>query len=289
MSSLKRFGRVIFGLSLAGLIPGFASAQPTEAGASMADERLLAIAQVEQNLRRDAADQGTMSVETLLLRSQEVAGLYENFVSDNPDHLYGRILAGKFYNAIGRSREAASQLLEAIRIDPSPAVIHQQLGNALVGDGRPLEALPFLLGAIEREPTVPDYHYGLGVYLYTFRELLLEEKVIEGAVLERQMLEAFAEAHRLAPESLDYAVRFGEAFYDLAEPQWDAALEHWRKLVRGAENEVLEQVFLLHQAKVLYELGRRAEAIEVLERIKLRSLAESVAALRNQIEAGTVE
>lgn len=263
------------------LVAAFATSVRAETG-SLADDRLLAIVQSERELIRDAAA-ADQPQESLLLRTQEIVSRYETFVQDEPDHLYARILFGKFLNTIGRPEAAAGQLLVALEIDPEPAVIHQQLANSLVGSERPLEALPFFLQAVENEPSEPTYHHQLGTYLFTYRELLVAEGVLTRKSLDQQMLEAFQEAHRLAPTSLDYAVRYGEAFYDLAEPDWPLALDHWQKLVKAAPGPFVKEVFRVHEARVTWRMGYPEKALAILDTVTLESLQESVAELREAI------
>lgn len=258
-------------------VPAFASESST-----LADDRLLAIVQNERELIRDAAAAEQPS-ESLLMRTQEIVSQYETFIADEPNHLYGRILFGKFLNTIGRSEAAASQLLAALEIDPDQPVIHQQIGNALVGSERPLEALPFFLRAVEKGPEEPAYHHQLGTYLFTWRDLLIAEEVLSPATLDQQMLDAFREAHRLAPTSLDYAVRYGEAFYDVDDPDWPLALDHWQKLVKTAPGPFVREVFRVHEARVTWKMGYPQKALEILDTITLQSLSETVTALRNQI------
>jgi hypothetical protein len=53
--------------------------------------------------------------------------------------------------------------------------------------------------------------------------------------LDRDMLaRPSAQAAELAPDRIEFAYRYAEAFYDLEQPDWDAALKAWSALEEKA-------------------------------------------------------
>ena len=68
-------------------------------------------------------------------------------------------------------------------------------------------------------------------------------------------MEAFAEAVRLEPESLPYAYRYAESYYDLENPPWDEAMAAWQNLEQRVDSATEQQMMRLHQANVLLFKG----------------------------------
>lgn len=209
------------------------------------------------------------STEDLELRLSELALDYSNYLSNSPDDVSALILYGKLLRRLGENERAFRVFLKADELDPGLAVVKQQIGNHLMETGNGKAALTFYLNAVELDPEVPEYNFALGEILYLCRDELIQDQLFTRDSLDREMLKAFRTAARLAPENFDMQMRFGEALYDLATPDWKTALLHWEKLRKATPdyNELRCQILDLHRTRALARLGRIEEAVKLADEI----------------------
>lgn len=236
--------------------------QGASAGQSLTllESKLLETLAAEKELDTyvDQDDPDTVTVQRLF---QGIDRRYTALLAENPDSLETRLLYGKFLSRFGDREGARIQFLQAAAIDPQIAVIHQELGNYYAEENDPTRAVAYYLNAIGIEPEVAEYHYGLGELLLAFREDLIGEEGFSRADLNYQMLEAFRMAAELAPDNKIFQFRYGEAFYDVEEPDRERALAHWTQLQTNPSlSEIELDAVRLHRARHLMELGRSSEA-----------------------------
>ena len=102
------------------------------------------------------------------------------------------------------------------------------------------------------------------------------------------MHEAFRQAAELAPDRIEFTYRYAESFYDLENPDWDAALKVWNKLEAQAESDLERQTMRLHIANVLLKQGKadlaRAQLDTVNEPALLAQKQKLVAQLATPVE-----
>jgi cytochrome c-type biogenesis protein CcmH/NrfG len=240
-------------------------------------QRLLDISTREQKIYQQlSADPEFYSANDLERHVNELIRSYSSYLSENPDDVSALILYGKLLRRVGKNEEAFKAFLKADELDPKIAVVKQQIGNHFAETGKGKAALTFYLNAIELDPEAAAYHYALGEILYTFRDEFLEEAIFTRDALDREMIKAFRTTVRLQPDNFDSQMRLGEAYYDLARPDWKAALLHWDKLRKATTDDALRaQIIDLHKARVLGKLGRTVEAKELAATIVQPSLQQS--------------
>lgn len=277
-AQLGRLGALI---SLLALFPAIAVADTREPE-SLADQRLTRIVERERLLLERAA--AHPESETVVVRLQEIADLYQGFVDDNPDHLLGWIFYGRFLNQIGRPDAALPVLARADEIDSRIAVVKQQLAAAFIDLGRFREAFPLFLEAIAIQPEEPVYLHQLGQFLHTYRDALVGDGAFDHRQIDRQMLEAFRQAAALEPENRDRQIRYAEAYDDLDEPRWEEALEHWSELERTAVSTREREAIYLFQARIHIRLGQWEEAEKLLGAISNPALFPTRDRLRERID-----
>ena len=134
------------------------------------------------------------------------------------------------------------------------------LGNLLAEDSKPREALPYFIAAVKLVPGEALYHYQLGTLLYEARDDFLKSGEWTRPALDQAMHEAFKRAAELAPERFEFGYRYGESFYDLEKPDWEAALKVWGALEEKAGTAIERETLRLHAANVLLKQGRPDEA-----------------------------
>ncbi|MGE9296648.1 MAG: tetratricopeptide repeat protein [Puniceicoccales bacterium] len=263
------------------------SPTPTTApmGETMADRDLQDVYQKQNRIYQRLAQEGASISDPdydRLLR--EVITQYQSYLATYPDSLYGWILYGKLLRDVGERDLANQAFVRANRLDGNVAVVKQQIGNYLAEDGEPAVALAYYLAAVELEPGESVYNYQVGELLYTYREELIAEDALERHLLEQQMIESFAKAHLLDPGNRQLKQRYAESFFDITQPNWEAALRLWSELANSSPNQVDRQWAQLQQARVLIAMGRRAEARNTLSNVTLSSLQDARDRLLREID-----
>jgi tetratricopeptide (TPR) repeat protein len=214
-----------------------------------------------------------------------VAGTFNSIIADNPDQIEVRLIYAKLLDRFGDREGALGQCAEVLLRDPGVAVAHQMVGTFFAEEGDHAKALAYYLNAVGAAPDEATYHFGLGDLLYTFRPGFLEDGIFTAESLDEKTQSAFRRAAELAPDELPYQFRYGESFYDLPEPSWSLALEHWARLARRSDLTPLQEDALrLHQARCLGELGRYEEARAMAEGVGAEGLQASRSALLAAIE-----
>jgi tetratricopeptide (TPR) repeat protein len=214
---------------------------------------------------------------------QGVIKSYDTLIQRSPDFAPAYVAYGMLLGQVGMTREAVAILLKANKLDAEIPVVKNEIGRFLAEDGKLVEALPWIMAAIELEPKQALYHYHLGKLLTEGRDDFIKTGQFTRAALDKAMLEAFQRAAELAPTNFAYAYRAAEAYYDLEVPQWDAALAAWKKLEAGVEQPLERQTLRLHQANVLLKQGRPAEARALIDTVTELTLAKQKQTLLDQL------
>ena len=227
----------------------------------------------------DQFDQGVFHGE-----AQSIASSYDVLVQKSPDFVAAYVAYGVFLGKVGMDRQAVAMLLKANKLDPNIALVKNQLAKHIAEDGKPVEALSYLMSAIELEPKEPLYHFHLGQLLLAGRDDFLTNGGFTQAALDKAMLEAFKRASELALSNFGYAYQYAKAFYEIDPPRWEEALGVWEQLEqRPITTTTLRHMVRLQKANVLIKLGRKDEAREVLETVTDPKLAEDKQTLLDQL------
>ena len=197
---------------------------------------------------------------------QKIINSYDILIQKNPDFAAAYVPYGMLLGKVGMTKEAVGILLKANKLDPNIPIVKNQLAKHLAEDGKPVEALPWIMAAIDLEPREPLYHFHLGLLLTEGRDEFIRTGQFTREALDRAMLEAFAHAAEFAPENFGYAYRHAEAYYDLEKPQWDEALRAWSALEERAKPGIEKETIRLQAANVLLKQGQpdRARALLAL-------------------------
>lgn len=265
---------------------------PSATGPSLSyyESRLLDAIERKDRLEAAAADADGSDWPEIERRFRDLAGIFESIVADNPDQIEARLIYGKFLDFFGDEEGAREQWMQVLSRDHTVAVAHQQLGTFFAEEGDFGRALAYYLTAVEHDPDEPVYHFGLGELLHTYRSGFLEEAELSPEVLERQMLEAFRQAAALAPENFVYQFRYGEAFYNVNERDWEDALAHWEQLAQQDNLSSRQRgAVQLHRARVLGEMSRFAEGRALASQIDEPGLESSRDALIDAINEAETE
>jgi len=244
------------------------------------DRQLEKITQREQALFQDAPNASDTAARSEWER--QVRALitdYQNFLIANPESLEGTILYGKLLRRTGDSRLAYAVFTQANAIDPTVAVVKQEIGNCLAELGEGPLALWAFMEAIELSPRTALYHYQLGELIDLYETELLLSNIGHGLSLDRQKIAAFREAKQLDPQNKDFAWRYAQAFHDTLIPNAKDAFLAWKDLENAASTPSEKDAIALHQAHWLLELKENEQAQQQLATIQTPSLQ----ATRNQL------
>jgi len=259
---------------------------PTASAESMADRSLKQIVERQKDLLAEEARKGPgFDQDNFQNQMQLVCQSYEILLRENPTYAPGFASYGYLLGKVGQRKASIAILLRANKLDPDLALVKNQIGNFLAEEGRPREALPYYLAAIKLEPKEPLYHYQLGTLLYVARDDFIKSGEWTPEALEHSMHEAFRHAAELAPDRIEFTYRYAESFYDLTNPDWDAALKAWTLLEAKSGSELERQTMRLHEANVLLKAGKTDHVRVLLDSITDPALAAQKQKLVAQLTA----
>jgi len=246
------------------------------AQSDLASRQLLDIASEEEAIyKKIAEDPEFYGADDLERRIQELIDAYRHYLADHPEDPEAYVLYGKLMRRVGENEQAFEAFLKADELDPKIPVVKQQIGTHLAEQGKGKAALAFYLQAVELDPETAIYHFGLGQLIYRFRDEFIEDGIYTRDALDREMIRAFRRASVLAPGNFDFQMRLGEAYYDLASPDWKNALLHWNKLAKTTSDELRGEIIALHRARCMAKLGRYDEARKLAEAVRQPALRHS--------------
>lgn len=216
---------------------------------------------------------------------QQIALSYDVLLQGSPDFVPAYVAYAQLLDRVGMAKEAVALLLKANKLDDRIPLVKNQLAKHLAEDGKPVEALPWLMAATDLAPNEPLYHYHLGTLLHEARDDFLAAGQFTRPALDRAMLAAFRRAAELAPDNFGYSYRAAEAHYDLEKPDWTAALKDWAALEERAKPGVEKETMRLHAANVLLKQGDRERAGALLALVTEPVLAKQKQTLLDQLAA----
>ena len=251
------------------------AAEPPPRSVTMAEKSLKEIVARQRAIFARAEKEGEhLDAAWLRGEMQAVINSYDILIQKSPDFAPAYVAYGMLLGQVGMTREAVGILLKANKLDGEIPVVKNEMARFLAEDGKLVDALPWLMAAIDLAPQEPLYHYHLGKLLTEGRDEFIKTGQFTRSALDQAMLHAFARAAELAPDNFGYAYRHAEAYYDLGTPQWDAALARWRQLDAGVETPLEHQTLRLHQANVLLKQGKVAEARALADTVTEMTLAK---------------
>lgn len=259
------------------LIAVFAAAGGSRAvaGESLTEIQLRQIAERQRTLLAAAAadnQSGKLDRSQFRMQAEQLCHEYESLLHETPDYAPGYAAYGYLLWKLGMRTQAAAILLRANQLDPNIPLVKNELGNYLAEEGKPLDALEYFLAALKLAPNEPLYHYQLGTLLYEARSDFVNSGEWTRASIDRTMLEAFRHAAELAPNRIEFTYRYAEAFYDLENPDWDAALKVWRQLEAKAPSDIERQTMRLQEANVYLKAGQPARAKALIDSVTVPEL-----------------
>jgi tetratricopeptide (TPR) repeat protein len=234
------------------------------------EEALVELASRQKDLLKAASGKKSQAeLEDLRQPLQELCYAYEDFLKKYPKFALGYVSYAMLLDnpIIDERRRSTALFLKANQLDPNLPLVKNQLGNHVAEQGQPLEALNYFLAAVRLAPKEPLYHYQLGTLLAEARDDFLKSGEWTAAKIDEAMQKAFLQASLLTPGDWHYAYRYGLSFYDVASPDWEAALKFWSQFEGELKPGIEQQTCRVHRARALLKLGRREEALSILSTV----------------------
>ena len=214
---------------------------------------------------------------------QSVINSYDILIQKTPDFAPAYVAYGLLLGKVGMTKAAVGIMLKANKLDAEIPLVKNELARFLAEDGRLVEALPWLMAAIDLEPKEALYHYHLGKLLTEGRDEFIRTGHFTRPALDQAMFDAFTRAAELAPGNFAYAYRQTESYYDLETPRWDEALAAWKKLEVQVSTPLEHQTIQLHVANILLKQGKPAEAHALLDGVTEITLVKQKQTLLDQL------
>ena len=169
--------------------------------------------------------------------------LWRTTLARNPNSSLVHNNLGNFFLQNGRGDEAAEQFRKALEIEPRYALAHNNLGAALYQLGRVDEAVTHYQKALEIEPRYAQAHNNLGIALF-------QKGQVDAAIAH------FQKALAIQPNNAEIYNNFGNALREKGEV--DEALSCFQKAVAIAPEFAGAQENL---GMILFQKGQVDEAI----------------------------
>ena len=253
---------------------------------TFAEKKLLYIIDQQDRFFERIKSKSRMSRSDALSIKSRLDSLWEEYLAQFPNDVNALILNAKFLRATGDADTAYKRFSEAERLNPKIAVIKQQLANYEAEHGMPKEAYDNLKEAIALEPNIAIYHIQLADLLLFFREDFITKQIFTQEKIDKEMIEAIANAAKLEPKNSKIQWKYARFFYDLGKPDWNIALAQWENILQNfAPLNIDKQTALVNKARVLIELNQDQQAEEILKHINLKPLANDVKKLMSIIES----
>jgi tetratricopeptide (TPR) repeat protein len=256
---------------------------PTDGGITLMEKKFFEIRQLE--LQLNEAMQEENADEREIRRLFQIVDLeYAGLISRNPDNIEIKILYGKLLSRVGDTQGAITQLGEVLLKDPSLPAVHLELSTCFADEGDYTRAMFYAFKAQELDPETAAYHYQIGQILAAFRIKFLEDEIYYPQQIDQLMMEAFSSAKDLQPDQLPLQFRYGEAFYDIDNPDWETAFAHWQSLLSHSALSATEaDAVRLHMIKCLIELDQLDQIPPIANQIQTPAFRQSVNLLLPQI------
>ena len=285
-----RFVLLILAIPIAAVSFGQEAAE-SDTGETPSSESMAAYLLKDLNEREQSAYKRyekalvTEDVHSIETELQSIVDGYEALISAAPNYAAAFISYGMMLHRIGERIPSNAMLIRADQIDPYHAIVKNQLGNYQAEEGNYPEAMGFYQMAIDLRPDEPLYHYQLGNLLFSYKKFFIDDKLFLPEGIDLEIQNRFRKAAMLAPAHLPYRLRYAQSFFDIARPNWEAALEEWQQLVNFVESPEEKQMMQLYMAKTRFEMGHHTAAQKIIKGIDEPSLEHSKDILLKQINA----
>ena len=254
---------------------------------TMSDKKLLDILRQQENLFSDpnVNSMGAFAQSELKTKAMRIDAAWKSFFLENPDHIEGLILYGKFLRKIGQSAKAYATFQKANSLDANIGVVKQQLSAIEAEEGSVKEAFAHITQAVNLEDENIVFLKQKAFVMVVGKKTLVGSGVISPSEYDEQLLQCYRKISESTPNDRQAKIRYAQSFYDLFEPNWEKALSIWNEILASSTLNIERQSALANKARVLVELGRDEEATQILKTIDIPSLMRPKNLLLREINA----
>ncbi len=252
---------------------------------SLAHKELFEIISEQNHLLENYKGEITDKLQLAQMNTKykKLVSRWQNYISQYPNDKDAIIIYGKFLRAVGEFSLAYSAFLEVDKLDPNIAVVKQQLATFQGDYGMHKEAFENLNKAIELDAEVAIYYYQLAELLCVYYKDF--ENIYKNQELNELIESNFKKAIELDPKNSHLYWRYAQSFYEQSDANWENALQAWNAVEAFVFINIDKNNVLVNKARVLIELYRDDEAMQILEKIDTPSLQKNKNRLISIIKA----
>lgn len=240
---------------------------------TLSQKKLLDIIEEQDRFFERIRGKSRMSRSDALSLKSKIDALWAEYLAEFPDDVDALVLNGKFLRATGDDELSYKQFSHADALSPNLPVVKQQLANYEAEHGLAKHAYDNIRAAVSLAPENSVYRLQLAQLILFFREELIAKHGFSQAALDAELAQSYARAAELEPENGEIRKKYALSFYDVGRADWNEALRQWDiVLEKFSPLNIDKQTAKANRARVLVELGRDAEAREVLKTIDAPAL-----------------
>jgi Tfp pilus assembly protein PilF len=217
-------------------------------------------------------------------RFESVQKGYEDFLSRYPSDAKARLDFGNFLNDRQDERRAQLEWEKALQLDPTNAVIYNNLAGRYSESGPVDKAFEYFAKAIQLSPTNADFHHNFGDCLYVLRKPAATYYHITEQEVYGKALLCYSNALLLVPLNYAFARDFAQTYYSVKPLPINQALQAWTNALQIAREEPDREDACVHLARVKMLAGRFAEARAQLQTVTNETLSKAKSTLLHNLE-----
>ena len=240
---------------------------------TLSQKKLLDIIEEQDRFFERIRGKSRMSHSDALSLKSKIDSLWAEYLAEFPDDVDALVLNGKFLRATGDDELSYKQFSRADTLSPNLPVVKQQLANYEAEHGLAKHAYDNMRAAVSLAPENSVYRLQLAQLILVFREELIARHGFSQDALDAELAQSYARAAELEPENGEIRKKYALSFYDLGRADWNEALRQWNiVLEKFSPLNIDKQTALANKARVLVELGRDADAREILKKVDAPAL-----------------
>ncbi len=253
---------------------------------TLGERKVLDILKLQDDLFADPNinNMGAFAHSELQTKALRIDAMWRTYFIENPNDVSALVLYGKFLRRIGQDAKAYETFVRVDKINPKIAVVKQQLSALEAESAQVKEAFKHIMQALELEPDNSTYLTQLVYILVLGKNTLVNSAVISNKDFDRLLTDSYRKIYENNPTNQDAKIRYAQSFYDLFEPNWQKALSIWNEIYQDSTLNIERQTAQANMARILVELNRDNEAIDMLKNVNLPNLERAKRLLLNEIE-----
>jgi len=193
-------------------------------------------------------------------REKEVETAYRDFVRRHPRDSAGHLLLGNFLSDRGDLNGAKREWDTSLELDPKNADCLNNLAGCCEESGQAENAFRLYEKAINLNPNEGNYYHNFANSLYVFNKKAQEYYHLSERAVTFKMLNLYSRAAAAKPDSFEFALDAGKAYYSIHPLPVERALAVWTNSLHSARTEEEREEMMIHMARLTMIAGRLEEA-----------------------------